>query len=100
MAVWLVARRDFTFKGASYRSGDVFEAAPLVAVQMRAIRAVSFAKAPLPPPDPTPMPVRRKRTYATKHMEAEPVAPEPTPAPEPAPMPADDDQNIDLPHDD
>ncbi len=94
MAVWLKARRDFTFKGTPYRSGQVFLESALVAVQMQVMRAVEFAKAPVtpPPPDPAPKPTRRRNTYATKQMVAEspyqeteptPTAPEPPPAPEP-----------------
>jgi len=90
MAVWLRARRDFTFKGTPYRSGDVFSAQPIDAVQMQVLRAVSFAKAP--PPEPAPVPTRRKRTYITKQIVAEPVTPEPMPDP----VSAGDDQNSDL----
>jgi hypothetical protein len=44
--VWLRARHDFTFAGRSYTAGEVFSAAPLVAVQLKARRSVEFTKVP------------------------------------------------------
>lgn len=68
--VWLKARRDFTFKDTSYRDGEVFAVAPLVAVQMHVQRTVTWAK---PPADP---PKGRRRSRK---------APEPVPVTEPPP---------------
>jgi hypothetical protein len=70
MAVWRRARRDFTFKGESYRAGQVFAVSPLVAVQMR--NRVDKAKPPQAEPEPEPpAQTRRRRTYTTKHMVAD-----------------------------
>lgn len=65
--VWLSARRAFTFKGRSYAAGEVFQSSPLEAVQMRAVRAVLFSKAPAAVPKPVaeappPAPARRRYT--------------------------------------
>lgn len=46
MQVWMRARRTFPFKGTTYQSGQVFDVEPIVAVQMRAMGAAVFAKAP------------------------------------------------------
>jgi hypothetical protein len=70
--VWRRARRDFTFKGESYRAGQVFAVPPIVAVQMR--NRVDKAKAPPVPVRPEAMPRRRgARTIA----EPPPVDPQP-----------------------
>ena len=99
MAVWLKARRGFSFKGMSYRVGQVFQATPIESVQMQVLRAVDLAKAPVAQPsEPIPMPTRRRRTYATKDMIASTVEHEPAPVLE-HPVSSDDDQNTDLPHD-
>jgi hypothetical protein len=83
--VWLSARRDFTFKGTSYASGDVFQVAPLVAVQMKAARLVTFAKAPPVRPEaesreptPTRRRVRRTSTSTDRPVDAPPEGPQNT----------------------
>ncbi len=86
--VWLSARRDFTFAGTSYRKGDVFQATPIAAVQMRVLCAVEWAKAPAPVAEPEPVvsaPKRRTRR-AVAQVEAvvtPPAEPEPPVAVEP-----------------
>ncbi len=68
--VWLKARRAFKFGGASYSTGEIFQATAVEAVQMHVLRAVSWAKAPVcppaPPAAPAPEPRRRGRRAEAK----------------------------------
>jgi hypothetical protein len=74
--VWRRARVDFTFKGQSYRAGQVFAVPPIVAVQMR--NRVDKAKAPQAEPEPEPAPKRRSRRAAA--LDVPPVPPVEVPA--------------------
>ena len=64
--VWLKARRDFTFKDTSYRDGEVFAVPAIVAVQMRVLRTVEWAKAP------SLKPSRKRRKAADPAPPSEP----------------------------
>ena len=83
--VWLTARKAFTFGGTSYEAGQVFQVAPLVAVQMVTKRAATYGKPrridaqpapPEPPPaEPEPPQRRRGRRVPAAPMDTRPEHP-------------------------
>jgi hypothetical protein len=98
MAVWRRARVDFTFKGQSYRAGEVFAVAPILAVQLR--NRVEKAKAPTvaAPVQVPAQPSPRRRARSVGPMTTASVVAQPVETPVEVPTaPGDEpEQDIDL----